>query len=107
MVSTTPYAYENLFSGKVDMIFAAAPSESQKNTAEQKGLELTITPIGRVAFVFFVHQQNPVDSLTVDQITDIYTGKVTTWEQLGARMIEFVLSNGQKTVGHNLRFNHL
>lgn len=85
MVSTTPYAYENLFSGKVDMIFAAAPSASQKKTAEQKGLELTMTPIGREAFVFFVNQKNPVNNLTVDQITDIYMGKVTNWEQLGGK----------------------
>lgn len=85
MVSTTPNAYENLLSGKVDMVFAAAPSESQKNTAEQKGLELTMTPIGREAFVFFVHQKNPVNNLTVDQITDIYRGKVTNWEELGGR----------------------
>ncbi|WP_427137658.1 PstS family phosphate ABC transporter substrate-binding protein [Psychrobacillus psychrodurans] len=85
LVSTTPYAYENLFSGKVDMIFAAAPSESQKKIAEQKGLELTMTPIGREAFVFFVNQKNPVDNLTVDQIKDIYTGKVSSWEQLGGK----------------------
>lgn len=83
MVSTTPYAYENLFSGKVDMIFVAAPSEAQKKIAEQKGLELKMTPIGREAFVFFVNQKNPVDNLTVEQITDIYMGKVTNWEQLG------------------------
>lgn len=85
MVSTTPNAYGNLLSGKVDMIFVAAPSESQKKTAEQKGLELTMTPIGREAFVFFVHQKNLVDNLTVDQITDIYSGKVTNWEELGGR----------------------
>lgn len=85
MVSTTPYAYENLFSGKVDMIFAAAPSASQKKTAEQKGLQLTLTPIGREAFVFFVNKKNPIDNLTVDQITDIYMGKVTNWEQLGGK----------------------
>ena len=85
LVSTTPYAYENLFSGKVDMIFVAAPSESQKKIAEQKGLELKMTPIGREAFVFFVNQKNPVDNLTVDQITDIYTGKVSSWEQLGGK----------------------
>lgn len=85
MVSTTPYAYENLFSGKVDMIFAAAPSVSQKKTAEQKGLKLKMTPIGREAFVFFVNQKNPIDNLTVDQITDVYMGKVTNWEQLGGK----------------------
>lgn len=85
MVSTTPNAYDNLFTGKVDMIFAAAPSESQKKTAEQRELELTMTPIGREAFVFFVNQKNPVVNLTVDQITEIYMGKVTNWEQLGGK----------------------
>ncbi|MFJ7827954.1 PstS family phosphate ABC transporter substrate-binding protein [Psychrobacillus sp. NPDC096623] len=83
MMSNTPNAYENLFNGTVDMIFVAAPSEAQKKIAEQKGLELKMTPIGREAFVFFVNKKNPVDNLTVDQITDIYMGKVTNWEQLG------------------------
>ncbi|SDN79995.1 phosphate transport system substrate-binding protein [Psychrobacillus sp. OK028] len=83
MMSNTPNAYENLFNGTVDMIFVAAPSEAQKKIAEQKGLKLKMTPIGREAFVFFVNKKNPVDNLTVDQITDIYMGKVTNWEQLG------------------------
>lgn len=83
MVSTTQYAYENLFDGTVDMIFAAAPSTAQKETAAKKGLELQMTPIGREAFVFFVNQKNPVNNLTVEQITDIYMGKVTNWNQLG------------------------
>ena len=83
MVSTTQYAYENLFNGAADMIFAAAPSTAQRETAERKGLELQMTPIGREAFVFFVNQKNPIDNLTVDQIRDIYMGKVTNWEQVG------------------------
>lgn len=58
------------------MIFAAAPSTAQKETAEKKGLELQMTPIGREAFVFFVNQKNPVNNLTVEQIADIYMGKV-------------------------------
>lgn len=83
LMTNTPSAYENLFNGKVDLIFVAAPSKSQKKTAEQRGLDLTMTPIGREAFVFFVNQKNPVENLSVDQITDIYMGKVTNWEQIG------------------------
>ncbi|WP_391117848.1 PstS family phosphate ABC transporter substrate-binding protein [Psychrobacillus sp. L3] len=83
MVNTTPDAYSNLFNGKVDMIFVAAPSEAQKKTAEQKGLELKMTPIGREAFVFFVNQKNPIDRLTIEQIKAIYSGKVTNWKDVG------------------------
>lgn len=83
MVSTTPYAYDNLFQGKAEMIFVAGPSELQRKTAESKGLELKMTPIGREAFVFFVNKKNPIDSLTLDQIRGIYSGEITNWSQVG------------------------
>ena len=83
MVSTTPYAYDNLFQGKADMIFVAGPSEQQKKTADDKGLKLEMTPVGREAFVFFVNKKNPIDSLTLDQIRGIYSGDITNWSQVG------------------------
>ncbi|MFJ8235247.1 PstS family phosphate ABC transporter substrate-binding protein [Ureibacillus sp. NPDC094379] len=83
MVNTTPNAYDNLFNGTVDLIFVAGPSKSQINRAEQLGLELKLTPIGREAFVFFVHQKNSIDGLTMDQIKDIYSGKVRNWKEVG------------------------
>ncbi|PID22345.1 hypothetical protein CSV61_05710 [Sporosarcina sp. P3] len=85
MVNTTPVAYENLFSGKVDMIFAAAPSDAQMKVAEKQGLELNLTPVGREAFVFFVNQKNPVDHLELKQIQDIYAGKITNWKEVGGK----------------------
>ncbi|TQR18863.1 substrate-binding domain-containing protein [Psychrobacillus soli] len=82
MVNSTPNAYSNLIQGKVDMIFAAAPSESQLKMAEQNGKELKMTPIGREAFVFFVHQKNSVTGLSMEQIKGIYAGKITNWEEV-------------------------
>lgn len=83
MVSKTPQAYSNLINGDVDLIVALGPSESQKNQAASRGLELKLTPIGREAFVFFVHQKNKVNGLTLQQIKDIYTGNVTDWSEVG------------------------
>ncbi len=83
MVNTTPDAYSNLIFGKVDMIFAAAPSRAQLVTAKQNGLELKMTPIGREAFVFFVNKKNSINGLTMEQIKDIYSGKVTNWKEFG------------------------
>ena len=83
MVNTTPDAYSNLIFGKVDMIFAAAPSKAQQVTAKQYGKELHLTPIGREAFVFFVHRKNEVDNLTMNQIKSIYSGKFTNWKEAG------------------------
>lgn len=85
MVNTTPVAYENLYSGEVDMIFAAGPSDAQIKVAESKGLELKLTPVGREAFVFFVNQKNPVESLELEQIQQIYAGNITNWQEVGGK----------------------
>ena len=82
--SSTPHAYERIVSGEADMIFVAAPSAQQRQAAQEAGVELVFTPIGKEAFVFFVNAQNPVDSLTVEQVQQIYTGELTDWGQLGA-----------------------
>lgn len=83
MVNTTPEAYNNLIAGKVDLIFAAAPSEPQKAAARRDGLELKLTPIGREAFVFFVNADNPVQGLTTEQLLRIYSGEITNWSEVG------------------------
>ncbi|MDE6709117.1 MAG: substrate-binding domain-containing protein, partial [Oscillospiraceae bacterium] len=76
-------AYTAVVDGTADIIFVAAPSEAQLQYADEKGVELVFEPIGREAFVFIVNDKNPVDSLTVQQIRDIYSGKITSWSDLG------------------------
>ncbi|WP_318153460.1 PstS family phosphate ABC transporter substrate-binding protein [Paenibacillus vietnamensis] len=66
-----------------DIICAAQPSKQQLQDAERAGVELKMTPIGREAFVFFVHADNPVTGLTKQLIQDIYSGTVTNWKQAG------------------------
>lgn len=85
MCSTTTGAYRNIVTGDADIIFAAAPSDEQRDYAEENGVELVYTPIGKEAFVFFVNAQNPIENITVDEIRGIYGGEITEWEQLGAR----------------------
>lgn len=69
---------------QVDIVFNAAPSPSQREDAKLQGAELTYTPIGLEAFVFFVNKDNPITGLTSQQIRDIYSGKIRNWKQLGA-----------------------
>ena len=35
--------------------------------------------------VFIVHANNPVTKLTLQQLSDIHTGKITNWKQLGGK----------------------
>jgi phosphate transport system substrate-binding protein len=67
----------------VDLILVTEPSDDELAMAAEAGVELVIEPICRDAFVFITHKDNPVDSLTVEQIQKIYTGEITNWAQAG------------------------
>jgi phosphate transport system substrate-binding protein len=46
------------------------------------GLDALIIAIDGIAVI--LNNNNPIASLSMEQIKDIYTGKITRWEQLGA-----------------------
>ena len=79
----TVRGYKAIVDGDTDVFFSAAPSEEQKAYAEEQGVELVFTPVGKEAFVFFVNGNNPVDTLTAAQIRGIYGGEYTNWKQVG------------------------
>lgn len=81
--NNTVRGYQAVVDGTTDIFFSAAPSEAQKQYAEEKGVELRFVPIGLEAFVFFVNQNNPVDNLTADQIRKIYAGEYKNWSEVG------------------------
>jgi len=46
---------------------------------------LTFTPVAWDGLVMVTHPSNPVSSLTLSQLHDIYYGKITNWSQVGGR----------------------
>ena len=102
--STTPYAYDRLTQGKanplvtiksqgvmmddthpIDLVLATYPNADERQAAADAGVELVYVPFCCDAFVFMVNDLNPVDSLTVQQIQEIYTGKHKTWADFGGQ----------------------
>lgn len=81
----TPGAFSALLAGDIDIAFLARPSAAQMAEAEKQGVKLRLTPIGREAFVFFVHRSNPVDSLSSQNLRDIYSGRLRTWRTLSGK----------------------
>ena len=81
--SKTDVAYERLIRGEIDIFFGAQPSKQQIEAAKEKGIEFVLTPIAKEAFVFFVNKKNPVNSLTLEQIQDIYQKNITNWNSVG------------------------
>ncbi|MCH5349415.1 MAG: substrate-binding domain-containing protein [Oscillospiraceae bacterium] len=97
---TTHYAYINLictygdpehysdyaWSGnqaQKNLIFVTEPSEDELEAARSEGVTLDVTPVALDGFVFITHKDNPVDSLTVEQVQQIYSGRITNWKEVG------------------------
>lgn len=77
-------AYMNLIQGKTDLILVArVPSQDERDAAQAQGVALDVQPVALDAFVFLLNPDMPLDNLTLDNIRDIYTGKITDWSQLG------------------------
>lgn len=83
----------------IDMFFGARPSASQLTEAEELGVELKITAIGREAFVFFVEEDNSVSDLTAEQLKAIYHGDITNWSELGGKNQEILAFQRPKNSG--------
>lgn len=81
--NNTVGGYELLAEKKTDIFIGAYPSKEQIAAAEQNGTTFEYTQIGSEAFVFFVHKDNPIESLTVEQIKGIYSGQITNWSEVG------------------------
>ena len=87
------------FGDSIDMFFGARPSASQLQEAEEFGVELEITTIGREAFVFFVEEDNPVSDLTSEQVRAIYHGDITNWSEVGGKDQEILAFQRPKNSG--------
>ena len=79
----TDEAFRNLLDGRADVAFLMGLSDAQRAMAASEGLELTLTPIGREAFVFFVNADNSVVNLASADVRRIYSGEVTNWKDVG------------------------
>jgi phosphate transport system substrate-binding protein len=72
--------------------------------SEERRVQLT--PVAWDALVVVVHNDNPVDNITMEQVRDLYTGKITNWKQLGGNdaPVELYVRQGKISgVGRTLR----
>ncbi len=73
----------NLTNGKCDIIIRTPLSKDERASLKASDFEIEEYPVSSEGFVFVINGENPVDTLTVQQLKDIYSGKITNWEELG------------------------
>jgi phosphate transport system substrate-binding protein len=57
------------------------------------------TPVARDGVTIYVHESNPVPSLTIAQLRDIYLGKITNWKQVGGKDAKILLYGRENSSG--------
>lgn len=72
-----------LADGAVELIFSTPLSQEQQEMLANKDFAYTAEPVAGEGFVFVVNKDNPVTSLTVDQLRGIYSGQITNWREVG------------------------
>ena len=97
--SKTHKAYEKLINKELDLILVTSPSEDEEKLAEKANVELEVTKVVNEGFVFFLNKNNPVNSLTVEQIQKIYSGEITNWKEVGGNDEEIIAYQRPKNSG--------
>ena len=73
-----------LIDGTTDIANASrAMKPKEYQNAQEKGVEPTEIVVARDAIAVIVHPKNPIDHLTLQQVSDIYTAKINNWREVG------------------------
>lgn len=80
----------DLSDGKADAAMVSEPMDIALSAAEAAGKkldpkQLMFHEMMTDEIVFVVHPANPVTKLSMEQLKDIHTGKITNWKQVGGK----------------------
>jgi phosphate transport system substrate-binding protein len=91
-----------LINGTTDICMAsramkAAEKAKMRDRYASMGVEI---PVARDGLSVYVHSSNPMTEISMDQLRDVFLGKVTNWKELGgpdARIIVYSRENSSGT----------
>jgi phosphate transport system substrate-binding protein len=94
-----------MINGTVDIANASRRMKSEEiEAAEANGISPVEFVVARDAIAVVVHPSNPVDRLALQQISDIYTGRITNWSQVGGEDRPIVLLSRESNSGTYIYF---
>ena len=94
-----------MINGTVDIANASRALKPEEiAAAEANGITPVEFTVARDAIAIIVHPTNPVDRLTLQLISDIYTGKITNWSQVGGEDRPIVLLSRESNSGTYIYF---
>ncbi len=94
-----------MINGTVDIANASrAMKDEERSAANANGIEPLEHVVALDAIAVVVHPSNPINGITLQQISDIYTGKITNWRELGGEDRPIVLLSRESNSGTYVYF---
>lgn len=95
-----------LINGTTDIAASSRPIRtSETNSLKSRFATLGhAVPIARDGLSVYLHASNPIKELTLQQIREVYTGRITNWNQLGGPNAPIILYSRENSSGTYIYF---
>jgi phosphate transport system substrate-binding protein len=94
-----------ILNGTVDIANASRRiTQEELRAAESLGINPVEFVISQDAIAVVVHPQNPIDQLTIQEISDIYSGVINNWSELGGEDRPIVRLSRETNSGTHVYF---
>ncbi|OIO36603.1 MAG: hypothetical protein AUJ74_01880 [Candidatus Omnitrophica bacterium CG1_02_44_16] len=95
----------SLISGTCDIAMSSRNiKEKEVTLAKQKGIDPNEIKVALDGLAVVVNPANPVSKLTLVQLADIFTGRVTNWKELGGKDEKIVVLSREVNSGTHVYF---
>jgi len=95
----------SLISGTCDIAMSSRNIKDKEiSLAEGKGINPYEIKVALDGLAVVVHPKNPVSTLTLDQLAQIFTGRVTNWKQVGGEDKKIVILSREVNSGTHVYF---
>jgi phosphate transport system substrate-binding protein len=95
----------SLINKTTDVANASRKIKSEEiDNAQQNGIEPVEFVVARDAIAIIVNPENPINELSLQQLSDIYSGKINNWQELGGEDRPIVRLSRETNSGTHVYF---
>lgn len=81
---TAGHGYSQFLDGQANLVMATRKMlKEEQDRAAAKGIRVRDILVMNIPVAMVTNASNPVDSLTIDQLRDIYSGSISNWKDVG------------------------
>lgn len=97
--------FASLISGTCDIAMSSRDiKDKEMGLARQKGIDPCEIKVALDGLAVVVNPKNPVEKLTIKQLADIFSGRVTNWKEVGGLNQEIVVLSREVNSGTHVYF---